>query len=191
MEQNFNKIKNIISTYINISEEEWILYSEMLTVKEYKKKEIIYDIGSYVKDIYFVDKGLLRKFFIDRDGNEKTFHFTMENGFAGDYESFLNKIPCTYGIQALEDTTVVAMSYDLFQMSYKMLNEGEKMGRLLVEDYFILYSNKLQSIYTKTPSERYHAMNKLFPGILSKVPQHYIASYLNISPVHLSRLINS
>lgn len=191
MEDCFKKIKSVISEYINISEEEWQWYSSMLKLKKYKKKEIIYDINSNVNNIFFVNSGILRKFFIDVDGNEKTFHFTMEKGFAGDYDSFINDTPCTYGIQALEDSAVIVMSRELFQMSYKKLEEGEKLGRLLVEDYFIIYSNKLQSIYTKSPSERYSIMNKLFPGILSKVPQHYIASYLNISPVHLSRLINS
>ena len=74
---------------------------------------------------------------------------------------------------------------------YKKLKNGEKLGRLLAEEYFFLFSEKIRSIYTMSPLERYEDLTKKFPGILQRVPQHYIASYLNISSVHLSRLKNS
>ena len=189
-----NKLKNIkkvISSYIEISEEELLDYFSKFRVKECKKKDIILTEGKICRDVFFVEKGLLRIYFMDSDGEEKTFHFSLENTFATDYESFLTKTPSKYSIQALEDTTVILMSFEMLHSGYKTLRNGEKLGRLLAEEYFFIFSDKLQSIYTKTHLERYNNLNKKFPNILQRVPQHYIASYLNISSVHLSRLLNS
>jgi len=184
------KFHKAIKSLIEINDEEWDYYSSELKVKNYKKKEILLKPEKICKNIFYINKGLLRIFFIDKGGAESTFYFSQENDFAVDYESFLNNTPSNYTIEAMEDTRVVQMPYNMVVDGYKKLRYGEKLGRLLAEKYFIIFSKKIQNIYTKTPYERYKLMNKQFPKINQRVPQHYIASYLNISSVHLSRLIN-
>ncbi|MEN8120404.1 MAG: Crp/Fnr family transcriptional regulator [Bacteroidota bacterium] len=191
MNNQLNNIKEVISNYIEINDEEWADYSSKFRIKEIKKKERILNEGSICRDVFFVDRGLLRIYFTDNKGEEKNFHFALENTFATDYESFLKNIPSNYSIQALEDTTLVLMSYEMLHDGYKELRYGEKLGRLLAEEYFFMFSEKIQSIYTISPLERYNKLKTRFPKILQRIPQHYIASYLNISSVHLSRLINS
>lgn len=71
---------------------------------------------------------------------------------------------------------------------YKNLRQGERLGRLIAEYYFIYQDNRLKDLYAKTPKERYDSITEVFPNIHNRVPQHMIASYLGISPVHLSRL---
>ncbi|MEN8138799.1 MAG: Crp/Fnr family transcriptional regulator [Bacteroidota bacterium] len=188
MNNNIENIRKVISDYIEINEEEWDDYSSMFRVKHLNKKEIILNEGSICRDVFFVARGLLRVYFVDNKGDEKTFHFALENTFATDYESFLKGIPSNYSIQAMEDTTVVLMSFEMLNKGYRKLRYGEKLGRLLAEEYFFIFNDKIQSIYTKTPIERYSDMNIKFPKILQRIPQHYIASYLNVSSVHLSRL---
>ncbi|MEO8933608.1 MAG: Crp/Fnr family transcriptional regulator [Xanthomarina sp.] len=191
MKNKLENIKKVISHYIEISDEEWISYSSNFSIKEIEKKEIILRQGEICRDVFFVVDGLLRVFFIDSEGEEKTFHFSFENTFSADYESFLKKIPSNYSIQAMEDTTVILMSFDMLHDGYKSLRNGEKLGRLLTEEYFFIFNDKIQALYTQSPIERYNNLTKKFPNILQRVPQHYIASYLNISSVHLSRLKNS
>jgi CRP-like cAMP-binding protein len=144
--------------------------------------------GTVCRDVFFVTDGLLRIYFASDNGTEHTFHFTLENTFACDYESFLKITPAHYAIQAMEDTTVVLMSFEMLHAGYRILQQGEKLGRLLAEEYFFVMSDKVRAMYTQSPLQRYTAMNTFFPGITQRVPQHYIASYLHISPVHLSRL---
>ena len=183
-------IHQVISSYIDINEEEWAIYSSMLKVKKIKKKDIVLKAGSTCTDVLFINSGLLRVYFMDKDGAEKTFHFALENTFATDYKSLLKGVPSNYTIQAMEDTQVVVMSKEMIYEGYKSLRKGEKLGRLLAEQYFFMFNDKIQSIYTKTPLERYNNLNNSFPNIFQRVPQHLIASYLNISSVHLSRLKN-
>lgn len=191
MQNELENIKKVISNYIEINNEEWTFYSSQFNIQQFKKRDLLLSQGSICRDIFFVVKGLLRVFFVDNEGEEKTFHFSFENSFSADYESFLKKIPANYSIQALEDTTIVLMSFDMLHGGYKILENGEKLGRLLAEEYFFIFNDKIQAIYTQSPIERYNNLTRKFPDILQRIPQHYIASYLNISSVHLSRLKNS
>jgi CRP-like cAMP-binding protein len=191
MNNNIESIFRVISGYIDINEKEWTYYASMFREKKLKKKEIILKEGSNCRDVFFVVRGLLRVYFVDKEGDEKTFHFALENTFVTDYKSFLKRLPSNFSVQAMEDSTIVLMSYDMLHDGYKKLRFGEKLGRLLAEDYLFLFSDKIQSIYTESPMERYKSMNLKFPKILQRIPQHYIASYLNISSVHLSRLKNT
>ena len=190
MSSKLSKIKTAIRSLIDINEEEWDYYSSGFTTRLYNKKEILLQSDKICDHIFFINKGLLRIFFMDKNGNESTFYFSQENDFAVDYESFLNRTPSNYTIEAMEDTQIVHMSYKMVIDGYKKLRYGEKLGRLLAEKYFIIFSRKIQNLYTKTPYERYKLLDIQFPNIRQRVPQHYIASYLNISSVHLSRLIN-
>ncbi|RLD77069.1 MAG: Crp/Fnr family transcriptional regulator [Bacteroidetes bacterium] len=190
MNSKLSKIHIAIKSLIEIDDKEWSYYSSLFTTRNYNKKEILLQPDNVCDNIFFINKRLLRIFFMDKNGNESTFYFSQENDFAVDYESFLNRTPSNYTIEAMEDTQVVHMSYKMVVDGYKKLRNGEKLGRLLAEKYFIIFSRKIQNIYTKTPYERYQLMNIQFPNIRQRVSQHYIASYLNISSVHLSRLIN-
>lgn len=190
MNTKLSKIQVAIKSLIELNDKEWDYYSDLFKTTNYSKKEVLLRPDHICDHIFFINKGLLRIFFIDKDGNESTFYFSQENDFAVDYESFLNRTPSNYTIEAMEDTEVVMMSYKMVIDGYKKMRYGEKLGRLLAEKYFIIFSRKIQNIYTKTPYERYQLMDKQFPNIRQRVPQHYIASYLNISSVHLSRLIN-
>lgn len=190
MSDEIEDIHRMLSSIIEIDIKEWEYFSGLFEVKEFKKKEILLHADTICKNIYFVNSGLLRMYFTDNNGRESSFHFVPEHDFATDYESFLQHTPSKYYIQALEDTQVVIISNTMVLDGYKKLRYGEKLGRVITEKYFIIYCKKIQALYTQTPLDRYREMNKLFPFILQRVPQHYIASYLNISSVHLSRLKN-
>jgi len=181
----------VISSYIEITDEEWTSYSSMLGVKKIKKKTTLLSEGTLCKEVLFVSKGFLRIYFVDNNGEEKTFHFALENTFATDYKSFLKGVPSNYSIQAMEDSEVFVMPLEMVQGGYQKLQQGEKLGRRIAEDYFMMFNDKIQAIYTQTPLERYKDLTLSFPNIFQRVPQHFIASYLNISAVHLSRLKNA
>ncbi|WP_281234030.1 Crp/Fnr family transcriptional regulator [Flavobacterium gelatinilyticum] len=186
-----NGIENIhrlILHYIDISDAEWNYCKNYFNTAFYKKKELLLKQNDICGHIFFVVSGLLRIYFIDDKGEEKTFHFCLENTFGTDYESFLKNKPSNFSIQAMEDTVVIVITLDMLESFYKFLRYGDKLGRLIAEDYFFIINEKIRSMYVNTPLERYNTMNTRFPNILQRVPQHCIASYLNITSVHLSRL---
>ena len=190
MQDALENIRNNFSNYISIKDDEWEAFSSFFKIENVKKKTILHREGEITKYLYYINTGLLRVFFIDRNGYERTFHFAFEDTFATNYESFIKKKSSNYIIQAIEDSQIIKIPYKSIEYAYQNMEYGERLGRLLAEKYIFNFTKKIEAIYTKTPLERYLSFNKYYPNIHERIPQHYIASYLNISPVHLSRLIN-
>ena len=185
-----NKLKLLIESYIQVSNDELEKFFGGFYSTHIKKNGIILQASSICRNLYFVINGLLRTYFVDKDNQEHNFHFCYENTFAGDYESFIKHTPSSYTIQAVEPTELIVIPYETLLKGFNILKEGERLGRMLAEEYFIMFSDKLRSFYTESPLERFNKLDKLYPNIHQRVPQRHIASYLNISSVHLSRLKN-
>lgn len=183
--------KEAILQMIQASKDELEIFLDLCYPKSFSKNEIILHPGNIPQEVLFIKSGLIRVIVTDRDGNEHTIHFAMEHQFITDYSSFILQQPALYSMQALEPTEVVVLPRKAIEWGYKNLHEGEKMGRLVAEFYFIYQDNRIKSIYSLSPKERYEAINDVFPNIHQRVPQHMIASYLGITPVHLSRLKKS
>jgi CRP-like cAMP-binding protein len=188
IDKRYNQFFNTLSSIIKIDVKEMEYYSTLLSIKQFKKGDILVNAGDVCRSVFFINKGLCRTFFLNNKGEESTFHFTVENGFVTDYDSFLAKQPAYFTIQALEPVEAVVMSYLTVHDGYINLREGEKLGRVLAEKYLFIFTNKVRDIYTEDALTRYKKMNLNYPSILQRVPQHMVASYLNITPVHLSRL---
>ena len=123
--------------------------------------------------------------------SEHTIHFALENQFITDYSNFIQGLPSIYTLQTLEETEVIILPRSSIEWGYKYLTDGQKMGRLIAEYYFIYQDDRIKNLYIRTPKERYDNITNVFPNIHNRVPQHMIASYLGITPIHLSRLKKS
>jgi CRP-like cAMP-binding protein len=182
------QIRQIMKQMISISEEELDDFLNQTITKTFKRQETVSRPHVVPNEIFFINKGLVRVLIIDNEGTEHTVHFALENQFISDYSNFMQKQPSFYTLQALEETQVVVLPRSSIEWGYKNLKEGEKMGRLIAEYYFIYQDNRIKNIYSRTPKQRYDSISDVFPNIHNRVPQHMIASYLGITPVHLSRL---
>jgi Cyclic nucleotide-binding domain len=182
------KIALAIRQMIAISEQEMKVFLSQCTVKNFKRKAFLSLADRVSHEVFFINKGLTRNILIDNEGNEHTTHFTIENQFIADYASFLQHIPSIYAIQALEEVEVVVMPRKAIEWGYQNLAQGDKLGRIIAEYYFIYNDTRIKNIYTVPPKDRYNAIESVFPDIHNRVPQHMIASYLGITPIHLSRL---
>ncbi len=173
---------------ISISEDELNDFLSQSITKTFKRNEMVSRPNTVPNEIFFINKGLIRVMIADNEGTEHTVHFALENQFISDYSNFMQKQPSFYTLQALEETQVVILPRSAIEWGYKNLQEGEKMGRLIAEYYFIYQDNRIKNTFSRTPKQRYDSITDVFPNIHNRVPQHMIASYLGITPVHLSRL---
>jgi hypothetical protein len=173
---------------ISVSEDELNDFLSQTVTKAFKRKESLSRPNAIPNDIFFIEKGLIRVVIMDHVGNEHTIHFALENHFIADYAAFIQQQPSLYTLQAVEATQVVVLPRTAIEWGYKNLKEGQKMGRLIAEFYFIYQDDRIKNQYARTPKQRYDSITEVFPHIHNRVPQHMIASYLGITPVHLSRL---
>jgi CRP-like cAMP-binding protein len=182
------KIKAAIRSMIEISEDELASFLEHSKIRTFHSQEILNASGKVTNDIYFINSGILRVFITDTSGTEHTTHFALENQFVSDYSSFITQNLSVSTLQAIEKTEIVVIPRKSIEWDYAHLTEGQKMGRLIAEFYFIYPDTRIINQYARTPKQRYDAITEVFPNIHNRVPQYMIASYLGISPIHLSRL---
>ncbi|HEY0271860.1 MAG TPA: Crp/Fnr family transcriptional regulator [Chitinophaga sp.] len=176
-----------IRSLIRLSPAEADLVRELFVPQQLAAGEYFLQEGKVCRDIAFVEKGLLR-YFVNNDGIEQTFYFSKENEFACSYPSFLPQAPSTRNIQALEDTQLYVVSYDNMQRFYREVREGERFGRLAIEQVFVGASIQMDSLYIDTPEQRYLQFLSSFPSLVQRLPQYYIASYVGVKPQSLSRI---
>ena len=122
------------------------------------------------------------------DGKDISTAFVPENNYLAQYDSFLTRQPSTGNIDALEDCELINLSYENVQALYREKPVFQIFGRKIAELLFIMVSSQSNSLLTQTPEERYKAVLEEEPFIIQRVPQYMIASYIGITPEHLSRL---
>jgi CRP-like cAMP-binding protein len=182
------QISQVISSMIQVSQETLDQFLEVCFVNQFPKKAFLSHPDVVPGEIFFINSGIIRVMITDQAGTEHTVHFALENQFIADYSCFMQGVPSHYSLQALEDTEVVVLPRKAIDWGYSNLVEGDKLGRLIAEFYFIYQDDRIKNQYIRSPKERYEAIATVFPNIHNRAPQHMIASYLGISPVHLSRL---
>lgn len=182
------ELKAQIKKMIDISEAEMQELLRHSYVKKFDRKTYLSEAGSVSQEVFFIVSGWVRVMLIDQKGVEHTIHFGTENQFLSEYASFLTHEESIYYLQALEPVVAVVMPRQSVEWGYKNLAQGDKLGRLIAEYYFIYLDRRIGNIYANNPVERYKKIDSIFPDIHNRVPQHMIASYLGVTPVHLSRL---
>ena len=176
-----------IRQIISVSEDEAQLLQQLFTEKQLEKGDHFLGEGQVCRSVAMIKSGLVR-YYINDDGNEGTYYFGREADFVCDYESFLPQVPTNKNIQALEDTALYLISYDGLQQLHKGLKEGERLGRLAIEQIFVNNIQQLSSFYKDSAEVRYQRFLKTYAAITQRVPQYYIASYVGIKPQSLSRI---
>jgi CRP-like cAMP-binding protein len=154
------------------------------TSKKYTKGTIIQFAGQKKLKTYFVEKGLLRAYQIDRNGKEHTYMFGPENWIVGDIYAIFQKQESNLFIDVLEDSDVrIIEQYD-FDFEKELLQEGlhKAMNRIGV------LQNRVLMLLSSSAKERYDYFLSIYPDINQRVPQKLIASYLGITPQALSRI---
>ena len=182
-----NSLLQSIQNIIILSPAEKDIVLSLFKERTYKKGDFFLAEGQVCKQVGFVTKGLLR-YYMNHDGEDKTYDFAQENNFICNYESFIPQIPSTKIIQALEDCEILQISNDDLQLFYKSVRGAERFGRLVIEQVFIQTLKDLSSFYIDTPEYRYERFTIKHPHLLQRISQYHIASYVGVKPQSLSRI---
>lgn len=183
-----DKLKAVIRSLVTFSETEVELFLKQCEVKTYSKNSVFLSAGEVCNQFIFLNKGLCRTIIVDSRGTEHTTLFGMEGDFVADYSSYLKERPSTFTIQTIERCEAVVIPRETIELAFQTMTEGNKLGRLLIERYYVTLQELMEMRRTKEPLELFKHLNLIYPGIHQRVPQNIIASFVGISAVHLSRL---
>lgn len=164
------------------------LLSESQTISIPAKTTLLEE-GKVADRLYFIRKGCLRLFFYN-EGKDITFQFFFEGDFVASFDSMHKRAPSLFGLESIEPSELAVIGREEF---YSLINSNLQARQLYEEkliDRFRAYQQLFLSRIKNTPQQRYEELLKEYPAIIQRVPQHYIASYLGITPVSLSRIRN-
>lgn len=178
---------NYIKTVHRVSAETKEALASICTEVSFKKNNDIQPIGHTCRTIYFIKKGALRIYYF-KDGIDVTESFEFENAIVARAESLFSGRPSRKAIQAIEDTSLIAINSPALFLMYDEYPELERLFRKIFEDAYVKTVNRLESLQFHTAEERYSNLLKDHPDILKRVPLKFIASYLGITQVSLSRI---
>ena len=178
---------DVIQHMITINEAETAFIIQVFKEKHYKKGEFFLAENEICRRVGFIINGVMR-YYINDDGESKTYGFAQENEFVCNYESFVPQAPSRQIIQALEDCTLLVITYEDLQEFYNQVQQGDRFGRLVIEQVFIQTLKDRNSFYTDAPEQRYQQFINEHADLQQRISQYHIASYVGIKPQSLSRI---
>lgn len=189
-EQAALRMRQQVSHFVPLTDQEWNAVVPHLTLNSLHKHHYLIQQGQLANQIGFVLTGQFRQFY-SKDGQEWTTYFFSEDQLVGAYMSCVSGQPSPVSIQAMSEVTYISFSYSVLQALFQQFTNWQLFGRLLAEYIMVSLEQRMASLLLLSPEERYL---DLLEGdqkkLLQQVPQHYIANYLGITPVSLSRIRN-
>ena len=182
-----NLIKNI-RKHIHLDENEISALEKYVKWVSLKKNEFLLKEGQVCRSMYFVEKGCLRMYFINKKSVEQITQFAIENWWLSDYFSLMDKSHTDYYIQAIENSEILAINNLIFDNLLKEIPSLEKYFRIIMQKAVAASQHRAKLQYQMSKEEFYLHFVSSFPEFNQRVPQYMIASYLGLTPEYVSEL---
>ena len=170
-----------------LTQEESIAIEKSFPIRTYEKGHHLLKEGRIASDAFFVIEGCIREYEL-LDGVEVTTAFYTENQSAINFNSQVNKIPSSKYFECSEKTTVAVLNGEKEKALYQSHPRFERFCREGMEQMMGTQQKTLSKFIVSGPKERYLQLLQERPGLIHRVPQYQIASYLGIKPETLSRI---
>jgi CRP-like cAMP-binding protein len=184
----FQNINSYVSRCVSLSAAEFEKFNAILEYKVIPKKTMLLQAGQVCNFEAYLIKGCIREYYIDSKGAEVILQFAIEDWWVSDIASFQDQTASNMYIETLEDCELLVLSRQSKEELLTQVPKLERMFRLMIQRHLSVIQSRLFKTITHTAIEKYLEFIKRYPTIPQRVPQHYIASYLGISPEFLSKL---
>jgi CRP-like cAMP-binding protein len=184
----FEKLIENVCQKIPLHTSEFETLKSFFIPKKVRKRQYILNAGDVCQYITFVEKGLLRSFTVDDDGNEHVVQFAIEGWWISDVGSFVNEKDALYNIEALEDCELLHLSRQSMDELLTSLPIMERFFRVLMQNNIIALQRRVVAYMSLSAEEKYLRLMEVAPDIMTRASQQHIASYLSLTPETLSRV---
>ena len=185
-----NKIVEYINKSVNLTDQEAEIFSASFKEVKIKKRQFIVQPNFIVKNRNYVLNGAFRAYVVDDNGQDSTISFAIEDWWITDYNSYILQKPATMFVVALEDSTILEISYEKEEALKQINHKFETFFRIRTERTAAFMQQRIISNLTQTAEERYENFIHKYPQIVQRVPQYALASYLGMTTEFLSRIRN-
>jgi CRP-like cAMP-binding protein len=179
--------RDYVGKFVELSDTEFNqLIAPFIKIREFDKKEVLTKAGDTENYFNFILSGLIRKYY-KKGSHEINTQISMEGHIIHCQESFHSRQPSDYFVEAIEPSTVVSVSYDDLEKIFASSQKMEHLGRMVITFTMVIKDRWQLQMVKMTPRERFLLFVTRNPGLMQRVPQKYLASYLNIKPETFSR----
>lgn len=185
---NHSEFVKHIHQYYPLSEETVKDLLGICTEEYYHKNDLLLESGSMARYYYFVKSGLIGYYTEDEQGNNIYKIFFEENSFVASTAAIIKNEPSNFNIIALEDCSVIQYPAKAYRELLKKHHDLALFHLYYLEKNWVVKKEPLEvSLKYETAKKRYLQLLEN-PSLYNRLKQHYIASYLGITPTQLSRI---
>lgn len=190
MPNHFEMFNRFITSHVEISEAELAHFNQKCELVEFPKGQIFIKVGESQDSLFFIIQGIVRNYVDTNTGDTKIYNFRTEGMQVTGYAlyNYKDNLKALVNSQCIEDCKMIKVPLLAIKYVTEHFKSGERLGRFMAEAHVIEMMNYIIKRDTKSIIERYDTLEQDYPNIHQRIPQHMIASFLNITPVHLSNL---
>lgn len=181
-------LENFINNYKDFPKKSQEALINLATEESYKKNDMLLETGEVAKHFYIIKSGVTRSFYADEKGKQYIRTLFRVNETTSSLGSLLSNKPSKLSYDCLTDCVVYKFDYKEIVKLTKTDLFISNLYITILENIFIMLESKIYDLAVLNATERYLKLKKQIPDIENIIPQYHIASYLNITPVQLSRI---
>jgi CRP/FNR family transcriptional regulator len=183
-----NQLSRHISSIISISNQEMNEFLSLFSEQSIKKKTYLIQPQDTVTREYYVLSGCLKSYYLDVHGEKHILQFAIEDWWISDFEAFFSNQSAKLYIEAIEDSTILAIEKSVLEVAYTRIPKLERFFRLKTTAAFVTAHKRILSTLEKSATERYLDFCISYPNITTRINDYHVANYLGIKPESLSRI---
>jgi CRP-like cAMP-binding protein len=185
-EASFGYIKAYFDRFLPMTPDEIKDLMSYCDLRQFDKNTVILQEGETDDYLNMIVTGIVIKY--AKVGNKKMILQLSTEGHVINSEiSFLTRTPSKVYLETLEPTVMVSLQYDKMEEALAWFPKGERLGRLIQEGMYVKKDERRYAMLSKSMRERFLEYVNQHPHMLQRVPQKYLASYLNITSETFSR----
>jgi len=180
-------LRQYVSGYVALTNEEFTFLADKIVVRNLDRRHQLVRAGEVEQYMNFVVKGLVRMYFY-RGKTEVVTNIAKEGQLIGSSASFLSGAPSSYNVETLEPSLLLSLTRQDLERIYQQSTRIERLGRLMTTQFVLQKEEWELECMRLDTRERFLRFVENNPDLMQRVPQKYLASYLNMKPETFSRL---
>ncbi|PTT71378.1 Crp/Fnr family transcriptional regulator, partial [Chryseobacterium sp. HMWF001] len=181
-------LRKQFESLINLTEKEFDYILAHFTEKKLRKNSFLLESGQHNISKFFVNKGLLKSYYIDKSGKEHILQFAEADWWITDYKAFFNGTEATIYVDCVTDCELLSITKENLEKLAKEFHKLEYFFRVKSNIGYVASQERILSMLKLTSTERFEHFLEQYPNFTQKIPKYLIASYIGVSREMLSRI---